>query len=187
MNPDIRVAIVDDHEMVRAGLRLVIEGTGRMRVVGEASSGEEAVRLVQRLRPDVILMDISMPGMNGIEATKEITALELDAKVLMLTRHDHEEYLETVMSSGAMGYIRKSRPPSHLVQAIDLVVSGRTTMPGRAASLYARRRESTESGSMAWLSELSDHERKILELTARGYTASEIAPELVLAPKTVAA
>ncbi len=184
MSLDTRVAIVDDHEMVRAGLRAVIEATGRMKVVAEASSGEEALRVARTLRPDVTLMDISMPVMDGIEATREIAALELDLRILVLTRHDHEEYLEPVMAAGAMGFIRKSRPAEQLIQAIDLVASGRTTMPAKAALLYSRRKERAESEG-DWLARLSEHERKILELTARGYTASEIAPKLVLAPRTV--
>jgi len=122
---DTQVLIVDDHEMVRAGLRTIIENTGRMTVVGEAADGEEAIRLAQKHVPDVILMDIDMPRLDGIEATRRISALELGTGVLILTRHDHEEYLEPIMSAGAMGFIRKSRGPEDLVRAVDLIAAGR--------------------------------------------------------------
>ena len=185
MSLDTTVLIVDDHEMMRSGLRMVIEGTGRMEVVGEASNGEDAIRLAEELEPDVILMDIGMPVMDGIEATRRITASGLGPGVLILTRHDHVEYLEPIMSAGAMGFIKKSRPPDELIRSIDLIAAGRTTMPRKAAELYMRRTNDPESGPMARLAHLSDKERKILELTARGFTARQIASKVFLANKTV--
>lgn len=185
MSRDTRALIVDDHEMVRAGLRAIIEGTGRMEVVAEAADGEEAIRLAKRLKPDVILMDIDMPRLDGIEATRRISALELGTGVLILTRHDHKEYLEPIMSAGAMGFIRKSRGPEDLVRAVDLIAAGRTTMPREATELYMRRRRDFDSQPETPVSRLSDQERKILRLTARGYTARQIAEKLHLAPKTI--
>ena len=180
-----KVLIVDDHEMVRAGLRAIIESTGRMEVAGEAADGEDAIRLARRLEPDVILMDIDMPRLDGIEATRRISALELGGGVLILTRHDHEEYLEPIMSAGAMGFIRKSRGPEDLVRAVDLVAAGRTTMPRKATQLYMRRRREFEAQPESPLAALSDREREILRLTARGFTASQIADKLSLARKTI--
>jgi two-component system response regulator NreC len=182
---DTKVLIVDDHEMVRAGLRTIIENTGRMKVVGEAADGEEAIRLAQRLEPDVILMDIDMPRLDGIEATRRISALELGTGILILTRHDHKEYLEPIMSAGAMGFIRKSRGPEDLVRAVDLIAAGRTTMPREATQLYMRRRQEFDAQPESPLSSLSSQEREILRLTARGYTASQIADKLSLARKTI--
>ena len=185
MSWDTKVLIVDDHEMVRAGLRAIIENTGRMKVVGEASDGEEAIRLTQRLEPDVILMDIGMPRLDGIEATRRISALDLGAGILILTRHDHEEYLEPIMSAGAMGFIRKSRGPEDLVRSVDLIAAGRTTMPREATQLYMRRRQEFDAQPESPLASLSDQEREILRLTARGFTASQIADKLSLARKTI--
>ena len=185
MSADTRVLIVDDHEMVRAGLRAIIEGTGRMKVVAEAANGEDAIRLAKEHRPAVILMDIDMPRLNGIEATRRISALELGTGVLILTRHDHEEYLEPIMSAGAMGFIRKSRGPEDLVRAVDLIAAGRTTMPREATRLYMRKRQEFDAQPETPLSRLNDHEREILRLTARGYTARRIAQKLHLAPRTI--
>ena len=185
MSWDTKGLIVDDHEMVRAGLRAIIESTGRMQVVGEAADGEEAIRLAQRLDPDVILMDIDMPRLDGIEATRRISALDLGTGILILTRHDHEEYLEPIMSAGAMGFIRKSRGPEDLIRAVDLIAAGRTTMPREATQLYMRRRQEFDAQPESPLSSLSDQEREILRLTARGFTASQIADKLSLARKTI--
>jgi two-component system response regulator NreC len=182
---DTAVLIVDDHEMVRAGLRAIIEGTGRMKVVAEAANGEEAIRLAKKLKPDVILMDIDMPRLDGIEATRRISALELGTGVLILTRHDHAEYLEPIMSAGAMGFIRKSRGPEDLVRAVDLIAAGRTTMPRVASQLYMRRRQEFDAQPESPLAALNDQEREILRLTARGYTASQIAGKMSLARKTI--
>ena len=185
MSWDTKVLIVDDHEMVRAGLRAIIESTGRMKVVGEAADGEEAIRLAQKHEPDVILMDIDMPLLNGIEATRRISALELGTGILILTRHDHEEYLEPIMSAGAMGFIKKSRGPEDLVGAVDLIAAGRTTMPREATRIYMRKRQEFDAQPESPLSSLSDQEREILRLTARGFTASQIADRLSLARKTI--
>ncbi len=156
-----------------------------MKVVGEAADGEEAIRLAQRVEPDVILMDIDMPRLDGIEATRRISALELGTGILILTRHDHKEYLEPIMSAGAMGFIRKSRGPEELVQAVDLIAVGRTTMPREAAQYYMRARREFDAQPESPLSSLSDQEREILRLTARGYTASQIGDKLYLARKTI--
>ena len=185
MSWDTKVLIVDDHEMVRAGLRTIIENTGRMQVVGEATDGEEAIRLAQRLEPNVILMDIDMPRVDGIEATRRISALDLDAGILVLTRHDHEEYLEPIMSAGAMGFIRKSRGPEDLIRAVDLIAAGRTTMPREATRLYIRRRREFDAQPESPLASLSDQEREILRLTARGFTARQTGVKLSLAPRTI--
>ena len=156
-----------------------------MKVVAEACDGEEAVRLAKKLKPDVVLMDIEMPHMDGIEATRRISAMELGTGVLILTRHDHEEYLEAIMSVGAMGFIRKSRGPDDLVRAVDLIAAGRTTMPRAASQLYMRRRREFDAQPESPLAVLNHQEREILKLTAKGYTARQIASKLSLAPKTI--
>ncbi len=185
MSLDTRVLIVDDHKMVRAGLRAIIEGTGYMKVVAEAADGKEAIRLAEKLNPDVILMDIDMPRLDGKEATRRISALNLGTGILILTRYDHEEYLEPIMSVGAMGFIKKSRGPEDLVQAVDLIAAGRTTMPREATRLYMRKRQEFDSRPENPVARLSDREREILKLTARGYTARQISDKLFLSPKTI--
>lgn len=186
MSLDTTVLIVDDHEMVRSGLRMVIEGTGRMKVVGEAANGEDALRLARQFEPDVILMDISMPGgIDGIEVTRRITAAGLETNVLILTRHDHVEYLEPIMAAGAMGFMKKSRSPDELVRSIDMIAAGRMTMPREAVELYVQGSRDRNSGPVAQVARLSEKERKILELAARGFTTREIASEMFLADRTV--
>lgn len=104
----VRVLLADDHQVVRAGLRALLESTGRIDVVGEASSGEEAVSKARRLEPDIVIMDLAMPGMNGVQATRSITALDLETKILVLTVHDEDEFLLPAMEAGAAGILNKS-------------------------------------------------------------------------------
>ena len=179
------VLIVDDHEMMRSGLRMVIEGTGRMEVVGEASNGEEAIRLAEKLEPDVILMDISMPGMDGIEATRRITALGLGPGVLILTRHDHVEYLEPIMSRGRDG-VRQEESTAGRADSIDRPDRRREddNAPEGSRIVHAENQgPRIRSDGSACATERQG--RKILELTARGFTARQIASKVFLASKTV--
>jgi two-component system response regulator NreC len=122
----IDVLLADDHTVLRAGIRALLEGdpAAGIRVVGEAGTGDEAVNLTQRLRPDVVVMDLSMPGSGGLEATRRIAALGLDTKVLVLTMHAEEEYLIPVLEAGASGYLNKTTADSELVGAIGTVARG---------------------------------------------------------------
>ena len=182
---DITVLLVDDHVLVRGALRLLLEETGRMKVVGEASDGEEAVRQADRLQPDIVVMDIEMPRMNGIEATKRITSSKHGGSVLILSQFDHAEYLEPIMSAGAMGYIKKSDDKDRLIATIDIIASGRMVLPRAALASYNRRKSDAASGPRAMVALLGKSHRGVLELTARGLTARQIADTLFLAPKTV--
>ncbi|MDE2796617.1 MAG: response regulator transcription factor [Gemmatimonadota bacterium] len=136
----VRVLLVDDHEGVRAGLKALLESTGRVHVVGEASSGEEAVEKARTLEPDVVTMDLAMPGMDGVQATRHITGAGPETKVLVLTVHDADEVLIPALDAGAAGFVDKSVADTDLVGAIETIVRGHTYVPRRAAALLARRK-----------------------------------------------
>ena len=136
----VRVLLVDDHSVVRAGLKALLESTGRVDVVGEASSGEAAVEKALTLAPDIVTMDLAMPGMDGLDATRRITELGLGAKVLVLTVHDVDELLLPALKAGAAGVLDKSVADTDLMGALDALVRGHAYLPRRAAALLARRK-----------------------------------------------
>ena len=136
----VRVLLAEDHKVVRAGLRALLEATGRVDVVGEASSGGEAVTKTRTLEPDIVIMDLAMPGMDGVRATRCIAALDLETRVLVLTVHDEEEFLVPAMEAGAAGFLNKSVADTELMGAIEALVRGHSYLPGRAAALLARRK-----------------------------------------------
>ena len=181
----IRVLLVDDHEVVRAGLRALLEATGHVDVVGEASSGEEAVTKARTLEPDIVIMDLAMPGMDGVQATRGIAALELDTKVLVLTIHDEDEFLVPAMEAGAAGFLNKSAADTDLIGAVEAVARGHSYLPRRAAALIARHRTAAASSGPGSIAALSERERTAIELYARGYSAREAAEELFVSRKTV--
>lgn len=185
MSYSCRVVLVDDHAVVRAGIKLLIELTKRFDVVGEASSGEAAVERVNALKPDLVVMDIRMPGMDGIAATRRITARNSDVRVLVLTAYDDPEYVEAAIEAGAMGCLSKRRARSDLVGALDMLAAGRMTFPAHVVGLLSKARNTSQGPSGGWAS-LSERERDVLYLTAAGHTAEEIAGRIHLAPKTVA-
>jgi two-component system response regulator NreC len=182
---NVRVLLIDDHTVVRAGLRALLEATERIDVVGEASSGEEAVARTKQLQPDIVIMDLAMPGMGGIRATRQITALGLDTRVLILTVHDEEEHLSEALDAGAAGYLNKSVADTDLVGAIEALVRGHSYLPGRAATLLAREQRSRDESQEPALSALSARERTVIELYASGFTAREMGRRMFLSPKTV--
>jgi len=180
-----KILLVDDHAMFRAGIRALLEAEGRMAVVGEASSGDEAVDKVRELKPDVVVMDLSMPGSNGLEATRRIAALELDTKVLVLTVHAEEEYLVPVVEAGASGYLTKTSADNDLIEAIKVVARGEVYLPPKATTLLLQRYKASESDDTAGLHDLSTREQEVLALTAEGYSSREIGKKLFISPKTV--
>ena len=180
-----RVVLVDDHAVVRAGIKLLIELTKRFEVVGEADNGEAAIERVAALRPDLVVMDIRMPGLDGIATTRRILDRNPDVRVLVFTAYDAPEYVEAAIEAGAMGCLSKRRARSDLVAALDMLASGRMTFPAQVTGLLSKR-GSTERRRRDGLASLSGRERETLLLTAAGYTADEIARKLHLSPKTVA-
>ena len=144
MAEPIKILLVDDHAMFRAGIRALIEAEGRMEVIGEASSGDEAVDRVRELKPDLVIMDLAMPGSNGLEATRRISALGLDTSVLVLTVHAEEEYLVPVVEAGASGYLTKTSADTDLLEAIRVVARGQVFLPPKAATLLLKRYKDAE-------------------------------------------
>jgi two-component system response regulator NreC len=183
---ETRILLVDDHAMFRAGIKALLESEERLSVVGEASSGDEAVDQVRALKPEVVVMDLSMPGSNGLEATRRIAALGLDTRVLVLTVHAEEEYLVPVVEAGASGYLTKTSADRDLVEAIKVVARGEVYLPPKATRLLLQQYRNAESNpDLADLHELSSREQEVLALTAEGFSSREIGKKLFISPKTV--
>ena len=183
---DISILLVDDHTIFRAGIRALLESENRMKVVGEAASGEEAIDQVRSLRPDVVIMDLSMPGSNGLDATRRIAALGYDTRVLVLTVHAEEEYLVPVVEAGASGYLTKVSADRDLIEAIKVVSRGEVYLPPKATRLLLQKYKSAEQDpELGGLHDLSSREQEVLALTAEGFSSREIGEKLFISPKTV--
>lgn len=180
----IKILIVDDHTIMRDGIRALVSIDNGLSVVGEASEGREAIEKADELKPDVIIMDIGMTGMDGLEATRRITKKNPKMKVLVLTQHDNKEYVLSTIKAGAAGYIPKKALGSELVSAIHAVYRSNSFLyPTAAAALIDSYR--TEMEDHDPYDELTPREREVLKLIAEGQTSRQIADTLVLSIKTV--
>lgn len=186
MSRSIRIVLADDHAVLRSGLRALLGAEGDMEVVGEAATGDEAVEQVRALGPDVVVMDLAMPGHGGLEATRRISALELETKVLVLTVHAEEEYLFPVLDAGGSGYVTKTSADRDLVDAIRAVARGEVFLYPHATKMLLHRYRAAEADENADpLRRLTQREREVLSLTAEGFTSAEIGKRLIISPKTV--
>jgi DNA-binding NarL/FixJ family response regulator len=181
----LRILLADDHAIVRQGLKLLIDSQPEMNVIGEAADGDAVVAKAQALRPDVVLMDISMPGTNGLAATRALKQRQPGIVVLVLTRHDDETYLQELLRAGASGYVLKQSPPPQLLQAIRAVAAGGIYLdPAITARVADGLLDRRDEGSRA-AAAISDRESEVLRLVAVGHSNKEIADRLNISIKTV--
>lgn len=182
----IRIVIVDDQAMVRAGLRMVVESDPGMEVVGEAADGRDAIAVARRTRPDIVLMDISMPRLDGLSATRELLAAPSPPKVITLTTFDTDENLWAALRAGTSGFLLKVSPPEQLIEAIKVVHAGDALLDpavtSRVIASFAGRAEPTPSPRLA---ELTPREQEVLRLLADGHDTQEIADRLNYSERTV--
>lgn len=188
MNKRIKIVIAEDHQTVREGIKLLIDAQSDLEVIGEAGNGEEAVELVKELLPALLLIDVSMPRMNGLQATKKLRTLQPDLRILVLTRHTDDGYLRQLIAAGANGYVLKQSAPDQLITAIRTVAHGDAFLDpcltqrvlGKFASdLLPLRGERN--------GDLSSREEEVLRMIAQGYSNKEVAARLNLSVKTVEA
>ncbi|GAA1775653.1 MULTISPECIES: response regulator [Leucobacter] len=188
----VSVLIVDDQAMVRAGFAAILDAQPDIEVVGQAADGEEGVALSHRLRPDVVLMDVRMPGTNGLEATRRLMdpppRVDHRPRVVILTTFDIDEYVHDALAAGASGFLLKDAPPADLVQAVRVVASGDAllapSVTRRLLERFAEQRPPSDRHALR-LADLTEREREILERIARGRSNTEIAAELFIAEQTV--
>lgn len=188
MNDKIKILVVDDQKLIREGLKILLEMEDSFTVIGEASNGEEAVDLYIKLRPDIVLMDIQMPVMNGVHAIKKIKGIDESAKIIILTTFDDDQYVFDGLKSGAMGYILKDISSEKLYETIRTIYKGGAFIePSITKKILSEisKIERAPKGDTFLLEELSSREKEILSLIAKGYTNQEIADKLFLSVGTI--
>ena len=185
----IRVLLVDDHAIVRAGLRMILAAEPDMTMVGEAADGESALRMTEETHPDVVVMDISMPGIGGLEGIRRLKESVPDTQVVVLTMHEDQRYFFQALEAGASGYVIKGAAPIELLTAIRAVRKGQAYFcPSLAKQMlndYLRRADAGSEKEKDALGKLSDREKEVLKYIAEGKTGREIAAILYLSPNTV--
>ena len=182
----LRIILVDDHEVVRLGLKSLLSRNPQFEIIDEASTASEAVEKTFRLKPDIVVMDIRLPGKSGIEACREITSTQPQTKVIMLTSYAEDELLFDAIAAGASGYVLKQIGSSELVRALETVGRGESLIdPALTQKVFAKVREATRRAEGDAFADLSEQEMKILALIAEGQTNREIATHVFLSEKTV--
>jgi two-component system, NarL family, response regulator NreC len=186
MEKKLRVLLAEDHKTVRTGIKLLVNAQPDMEVIGEADNGEVAIKLATELEPDIVLMDISMPELNGLKATKRLRSIFPNIKILTLTRHTDDGYLQQLIGAGANGYVLKQSAPTELINAIRVVSAGNAyldpALTNKVMGGYASRAISLRGEKKG---DLSDRESEVLRLIAWGYSNKEIASNLDLSVKTI--
>jgi two-component system, NarL family, response regulator NreC len=184
----LRVVLADDHPIVLRSVEEVLRRTGRFDVVAKVTTGEQAVERAHTLRPDLVVMDLAMPGIGGIEAIRRIAAADASVRVVALTAEDAGESIVAAMEAGASGYVHKSAVQESLVRALESAAQGEAALDNRGSRLlgerYRERRRQQEQ-TEEWLAGVTQQERRLLALTAEGYTSREIGRKLLLSAKTV--
>lgn len=180
------IALADDHQVVRNGLRVLLEAEPDFSVVGEAGDGLEAVRLVERLQPDVLVLDLMMPGLNGLEVARQVSQRSPQTRVVILSMYDNEAYVLEALRAGAAAYVPKESTSAELVRAIREAVAGRRylspPLSERAIEIYIQK---AESAALDPYETLTAREREVLHLVAEGHTNAEIAARLFVSPRTI--
>jgi DNA-binding NarL/FixJ family response regulator len=184
----LRIILAEDHETVREGLKLIVNAQSDMEVVGEAGNGAAAIKLARELLPDIVVMDISMPELNGLKATRKLKQVCPDVKVLTLTRHTDDAYLQQLIQAGASGYVLKQSAPTELIRAIHAICEGNSyldpALTNKVMGGYASRAASQRGERK---SSLTDREAEVLRMIAWGYSNKEIAARMSISVKTVEA
>ncbi len=182
-----RLLLVDDHAVVRSGLRMLLEGESDMQIVGEAGSAAEALQAVERLQPDVVLLDIGLPDLSGIEVARQVKQRSPATAIVALTIHEDEEYFFKMLEAGAVGYVPKRAAPEELIQAILAAASGEVYLYPSLAKLLVKDYLTSEGSGrgVRALDGLTDREQEVLALLAEGESNPEIADRLGISPKTV--
>ncbi len=187
MKPKLKILLVDDHQTVREGIKLLVNSQADMEVIGEAGDGEIAIEMAKTLKPDVIIMDISMPRLNGLMATKQLRAANSDVKILTLSRHTDDGYLQQLLAAGVNGYVLKQSAPTHLISAVREIASNKSyldpALAKRVIDGFSGRSALRGEGTI----ELSNRESEVVRLIALGYSNKEIAAKLSLSVKTIEA
>jgi len=182
--PLIRILVVDDHDLVRMGLSRILDDVENFAVVGEASSGEEAIKLIKDLEPDVVMMDVKMPGIGGVEATKRIKLQDSNICIIAVTSCDGDLYPSKLMRAGASAYLTKRATPNEMIEAVERVVTGKTYMSSEIAQQLALKSSASPKADSPF-EMLSDRELQVAMMTIRGQKPSQISEILNVSTKTV--
>lgn len=179
---DIKIILVDDHKLLRDGLRNIIEKKSNMHIIGEASDGREAIKIASKLQPNVIVMDVAMPGLNGIEAARQICKVQPDIKIIGLSMHSGKQFIQGMFKAGAFGYLLKDGDADELLTAISTVMENKKYLSKDINQEYLNQ---LKKGNILEKTQLSTREKEVLQLIAEGKSSKEIGEILFLSPKTV--